>query len=72
MTDITDRFQDIRPLLDSEVPEAVARLVADRGFRRAVEPIMKPLSWEQFSGIVTRCKSKDDFQAQIIHPLLKR
>ncbi len=72
MTDTTDHFQDIRPLLDSEVPETVARLVADRGFRRAVEPIMKPLSWEQFSGIVTRCKSKDDFQAKIIHPLLKR
>lgn len=72
MTNMTDRFQDIRPLLDNEVPEAVARLLADRGFRRAVEPIMKPLSWEQFSGIVRRCKSKDDFQAQIIHPLLKR
>jgi hypothetical protein len=73
MTDITDRFKDIRPLYDSEVPETVARLVADRGFRRAVEPIMKPLlSWEQFSEIVTRCKSKNDFQARIIHPLLKR
>jgi hypothetical protein len=72
MTDITDRFRNIRPLLDSEVPETVARLIADEGFKRAVEPIMKPLSWEQFSGIVTRCKSKDDFQAQIIHPLLKQ
>ena len=73
MTDTTDRFQDIRPLLDSEVPETVARLLADKGFKRAVEPIVKPLlSWEQFSEIVTRCESKDDFQAQIIHPLLKR
>ena len=71
-TDTTDRFHDIRPLLDSEVPETIERLVTNEGFRRAVEPIMKPLSWEQFSGLMKGCNSKYDFQARLVYPLMKQ
>lgn len=71
-TDTTDRFHDIRPLLDSEVPETIERLVTNEGFRRAVEPIMKPLSWEQFIGLMKGCNSKHDFQARLVYPLMKQ
>lgn len=71
-TDTTDRFHDIRPLLDSEVPETIERLVTNEGFRRAVEPIMKPLSWEQFSELMKGCNSKYDFQARLVYPLMKQ
>ncbi len=71
MTSSNDRYIDIRPLLDSEVPETIARLVSDKGFKLAVEPIVKPLSWEQFTNLITGCKTKFDFQKQVIYPFLK-
>src|SRR5690554_482267 len=70
--DTTDPFRDIRPLLDSEVPETIARLIANDGFKRAVESIVKPLTWEQFAGMMSRCETKHDFQARVVYPLMKQ
>jgi Acyltransferase. len=72
METTTDRFDDIRPLHDSEVPETIARLISDGYFKRAVEPFIKPFSWEQFSIALTSCKTKHEFQATIIYPVMKK
>lgn len=65
---IPKEFDDIRPLLDSEVAETVEALLADPAFRRAAEPIIKPLDWEQMATVMRQCKTILDFQQKIIYP----
>ncbi len=70
--DNKQNFDDIRPLYDSEVPAAVNYLVNDSYFRRVVEPLIKPIPWEMFSGAMLACKSVFDFQRTIIYPFMKQ
>lgn len=72
MSTNNDTFSDIRPYLDSEVSDAIAQLVADRSFRKAVEPLVKPHTWEQFSALLMQGKSKEDFQKTAVYPILRR
>lgn len=68
----TDKsFDDIRPLLDSEVPNAIEQLINDKSFRKAVEPIFKPLTWDQVAALLSQCKTKDDFQGKVISPVME-
>ena len=67
-----NNFDDIRPLHDNEVPAAIKSLLANDYFRRAVEPLLKPLTWEMFSGAMLACKSVHDFQRTIIYPFMKQ
>lgn len=68
----TNQFDEIRPLHDSEVEEAISSLIADPLFRRAAEPFIKPFTWEQFIAALGDCKSKDAFQRNIIYPVMKQ
>lgn len=68
----THLFDDIRPLHDSEVAETIASLLDDLYFRRAVEPFIKPFTWEQFSVDMRSCHSKQDFQRNIIYPVMHK
>lgn len=70
MKETMDRFNDISPIPDSEVPAAIARLVTNDYFRRAAENLAKPLTWEQFTAIMSQCQSKYDFQRNIIYPVM--
>lgn len=67
---IPTQFDDIRPLLDHEVPETVERLLADPAFRKAVQPIIEPLTWEQVSAVMKSCRTVYEFQQKIIYPLV--
>ncbi|MDO5522834.1 MAG: 1-acyl-sn-glycerol-3-phosphate acyltransferase [Bacteroidia bacterium] len=71
-TNNKQNFDDIRPFYDTEVPSAIRSLVNDFYFRRAVEPLIKPIEWEMFSGAMTACKSVYDFQRTIIYPFMKQ
>ncbi len=72
MSTNNDIFNDIRPYLDSEVPEAIAQLLVDNNFRKIVEPIIKPHTWEQFSALLMQSKTKFDFQKTVVYPIMKR
>lgn len=72
METTTNLYDDIRPLYDNEVPETIAHLLANDYFRRAVEPFIKPLTWEQFSAALQACKTTHDFQFNIIYPVMKQ
>ncbi len=72
MNSIDNRFDDIRPLNDNEVPETIAELIADKSFKRAASSIIKPYTWEQFTSLLSMCKSKYDFQKKIIYPIMNR
>jgi len=71
-TTTPSQFDDIRPLLDSEVEETIAELIADPYFRRVAEPFIKPFSWEQFTATMGACKNKESFQRSIIYPVMKQ
>lgn len=64
-------FDDIRPLNDDEVQGTINRLIKDKNFKRVVEPIVAPLTWEMFSGALLSCKTIYDFQRNIIYPFMK-
>ena len=72
MSTNSDIFKDIRPYLDREVPEAIAQLLADKNFRKVVEPILKPLTWEQSSALLMESKTKYDFQKTVVYPIMRR
>ena len=61
-------FDDIRPLVDAEVPETIERLLSEPNFRKAVESFIQPLTWEQFCAAMRDCKTVYDFQRNIIYP----
>lgn len=65
-------FDDIRPLNDDEVQGTINRLIKDENFKRVVEPIVTPLTWEMFSGALLSCKTIYDFQRNIIYPFMKQ
>lgn len=74
MTETTtmDPFDDISPIPDSEVPATIARLVSNSDFMRAVKSFVQPSLWEHFSTLMGQCKTKDDFQRNIIYPAMKQ
>jgi predicted amidophosphoribosyltransferase len=67
-----NQFDDIRPLNDNEVPEAIAQLLVDERFKKAAEQIVKPYTWEQFASLLSSCKTKFDFQKRVIYPTMNR
>lgn len=72
MTETMNRFNDICPIPDSNVRKTIERLIANSYFRRATEAFVKPLSWEQFTAVMSQCRTKDDFQRYIIYPAMKQ
>lgn len=72
MTETANRFNDISPIPDSEVPETIQRLLANDYFTRAAETFVKPIPWQKLMPIMRQCETKDDFQHRIIHPAMKQ
>lgn len=68
----TKNFDDIRPVLNSEVPSTIANLISDPYFRGAIESFLKPLTWETFTAAFSACKTVEDFQRTIIYPFMKQ
>ena len=63
-------FDDIRPLKDSEVIEAVDFLLNDTWFKKIVEPLISPLPWKEFADKLNRCKNIIDFQENVIYTII--
>ena len=67
----TDKeFDDIRPLHDSEVKEAIEFLLNDKMFRAAIEPVILPVTWDDFSKQMRGFNSIYDFQKNVIYNLI--
>ncbi len=65
-------FDDIRPLKDSEVKAAIESLLVDEMFKKAVEPIIAPIPWEDFSKQLRSYKTILDFQENVIFTLITK
>ncbi|NDV69159.1 1-acyl-sn-glycerol-3-phosphate acyltransferase [Dysgonomonas sp. 25] len=66
MSDKNAYFDDIRPLYDSEVREAIQTLLADPGFQHAVGYILPDVDWEQFSAVMSGYKTRSEFQHEMV------
>ncbi|WP_165022328.1 hypothetical protein [Dysgonomonas sp. ZJ279] len=60
-------FDDIAPLADDEVRQAIQDILVDPGFQHAVRYIMPDIDWEGFSAAMSSYNTKHDFQFDMIY-----
>ena len=64
---VSPNFDDIRPLNNSEVKDAIEKLVANEDFERALRYIKPNLNWEEFSVAMRACKTKEEFKSTLAY-----
>lgn len=60
-------FDDIRPLNNDEVKDAIEELVANEDFERAFRYIKPDLDWSQFAATMRACKTKEEFKSTLAY-----
>lgn len=65
-------FDDIRPLRDDEVKEAIESLLNNRFFEKAVTNYIAPMSWDDFTKLLRGYNTIDDFQENVIYTLIHK
>ncbi|GHV38469.1 acyltransferase [Bacteroidia bacterium] len=68
---MSDKFDDIAPLYDHEVEQAIQDILVDPGFQHAVKYILPEIDWDEFSAEMSKYKTKKQFQAAMIYPVVK-
>jgi hypothetical protein len=63
-------FDDIRPLNDTEVKDAIDFLLNDKWFKIIVEPLIAPITWGDFSEEMRSCEKIIDFQKNVIYTII--
>ena len=66
------KFDDIRPLRDSEVPATINDLLNNYYFRRVVEPFIKPMKWGDLESGMRASRTISEFQLNVIYPVFSR
>lgn len=67
---IDKEFDDIRPIYDSEVKESIELLLNDKMFQTAVEPVIAPVTWNDFSKQMRSFNTIYDFQKNVIYNII--
>ena len=65
METVSPNFEDIRPLNDNEVQDAIEQLLANDEFRRAIRYIKPNIDWVQFAERMRSCKTKAEFKSTL-------
>jgi len=60
-------FDDIRPVNNDEVKDAIEELIANEDLVRAIGYIKPNLNWEEFSEVMRSCKTKEEFKARMAY-----
>ncbi|WP_108822726.1 hypothetical protein [Dysgonomonas sp. Marseille-P4361] len=68
---MTNKFDDIAPLYDHEVEQAIQEILVDPGFQHAVRYIMPDINWDDFSAEMSSYKTKEEFQTKMIYPVVR-
>lgn len=64
---VSPNFDDIRPLNNDEVKDAIEELVANEDFERAFRYIKSDLNWSQFVAAMRSCKTKEEFKSTLAY-----
>lgn len=68
---MSSKFDDIAPLYDHEVEQAIQDILVDPGFQHAVKYIMPEIDWAEFSAEMSKYATKKEFQSRMIYPVIK-
>ncbi|MFQ9314697.1 hypothetical protein [Dysgonomonas mossii] len=68
---MSSKFDDIAPLYDHEVKQAIQDILIDPGFQHAVKYIMPEIDWAEFSAEMSKYATKKEFQSRMIYPVIK-
>lgn len=68
---MSNKFDDIAPLYDHEVEQAIQDILVDPGFQHAVKYIMPQMDWADFTAEMSKYKTKKQFQTAMIYPMVK-
>ena len=74
-TEVSYNFDDIRPLNNNEVKDAIEALVTNEDFERAFRYIKPDVNWKEFSETMRSFKTKEDFKSKLAYEavmMLKR
>lgn len=66
-TEVPNNFDDIRPLNNDEVKDAIESLIANEDFQRAFRYIQPHVDWKDFSEKMRAYKTKEDFKSQLAY-----
>lgn len=66
-TEVSYNFDDIRPLNNNEVKDAIEALVSNEDFERAFRYIKPDVNWGEFSQIMRSFKTKEDFKTKLAY-----
>ncbi len=66
----TTEFDEIRPYHDEELPQIYEELVADPGFRKAIEAALPQVPFDMFAQKMRMCRTKLDFQKAFCYGFL--
>jgi 1-acyl-sn-glycerol-3-phosphate acyltransferase len=64
------KFDDIRPLTNDEVGEAIEELIASKDFERAFRYIKPDLEWEEFSQLMRTFHTKEEFKSVLAYDVV--
>lgn len=60
---VSFNFDDIRPVNNDEVKDAIEELITNEDFQRAFRYLKPDLDWDAFSKVMRACKTKEEFKA---------
>ena len=66
-TEVSYNFDDIRPLNNDEVKDAIEELVTNEDFERAFRYINPDVNWKEFSETMRSFKTKEDFKSKLAY-----
>ena len=66
-TEVSYNFDDIRPLNNNEVKDAIEALVTNEDFERAFRYIKPDVNWKEFSDTMRSFKTKEDFKSKLAY-----
>lgn len=67
---MSNKFDDIAPLYDHEVEQAIQDILVDPGFQHAVKYIIPNIDWTEFSAEMSKYRTKKEFQTKMIYPVV--
>ncbi|WP_303019741.1 1-acyl-sn-glycerol-3-phosphate acyltransferase [Parabacteroides goldsteinii] len=69
-TEVSYNFDDIRPLNNNEVKDAIEALVTNEDFERAFRYIKPDVNWKEFSETMRSFKTKEDFKSKLAYEVV--
>ncbi|MCD7938517.1 MAG: acyltransferase, partial [Tannerellaceae bacterium] len=63
-------FDDIRPVTNAEVKDAIEELVSSEDLQRAFRYIKPDLNWEEFSKVLKKCTTKEQFKSTLSYEVV--